>query len=137
MSYINGTCANDLRLMKDCEIDMYGTPDQDRRFREKMASIQVELSSFQFSQIGSLYQNKKTLGFFIGPEIETGKGPWSTPIEYYNELVNLSLLECMSRSKPEIQTCDSFALPILFKHLIPVYGENCDMEGSFALTNRD
>jgi hypothetical protein len=48
-----------------------------------MASIQVELSSFKFDQIGSLYQDERTLDFFIGPEIERqgkalGQLQWTT-----------------------------------------------------------
>jgi hypothetical protein len=43
-----------------------------------MAAMQVTLSLFTFNQIGSLYQDEQTSDFFIGPEVETGKGPWAS-----------------------------------------------------------
>jgi hypothetical protein len=134
MSYIHGTTAYKLQLMKKCGMGVYGTPDQDRRFREQMASIQVELSLFKFSHIGSLYQHPETSEFFIGPEIETGKGPWATPIEYYSDFINHSFQSSMASASPEVQASISFAIPLLFKYLISIYGRNC---GYFALTNRD
>jgi hypothetical protein len=82
MDYIDRTVATELRVAKNCDVSLFGTLDQDRKFREQMASIQVELSSFKFDQIGSLYQDERTLEFFIGPEIKTGKGPWTTSIDY-------------------------------------------------------
>jgi hypothetical protein len=73
MDYINGTIATELRVAKGCDPDLFGTTDQDRRFRQQMADIQVELSSFKFDRIGSLYHDEKTSDFFIGPGVETGK----------------------------------------------------------------
>lgn len=37
MDYINGTVAMDLRGAKNCDRGFFGTPDQDRKFREHMA----------------------------------------------------------------------------------------------------
>jgi hypothetical protein len=33
--------------------------------------------------MGSLYQDLKTLELFIGPVIETGKGLWTSSMDYY------------------------------------------------------
>ncbi|PVH70379.1 hypothetical protein DL98DRAFT_661210 [Cadophora sp. DSE1049] len=108
MDYIDGTVATELRVAKNCDVGQFGTPDQDRKFRERMASIQVELSSFKFDQIGSLYQDEKTSDFFIGPEIETGKGPWTASMDYFTDLAN---------------------------HALQV--QNSSRTGPFSLTNRD
>ena len=102
-----------------------------------MASIQVELSSFKFNQIGILYQDERTLDFFICPEIETGKGPWTSSMDYYTDLSNHALQVCIADAEPEVQTSCSFAIPILFKHLISLYGQNSSRGGPFSLTNRD
>lgn len=136
MDYIDGTVATELRVAKNCDVGLFGTPDQDRKFRERMASIQVELSSFKFDRIGSLYQDEKTLDFFIGPEIETGKGPWTDSMDYYTDLANHALQVCVADAAPDVQTSCSFAIPILFKHLISLYGQN-SRTGPFSLTNRD
>jgi hypothetical protein len=75
IDYIHGTVATELRDSNEDEGGLFGTPDQDRAFRKQMAEIQATFSSFKFSQIGILYQDKETSDFFFGPEIETGKGP--------------------------------------------------------------
>lgn len=137
MDYINGTVAAKLQRAKDCGRDLFGTPDQDRKFREHMASIQAELSLFKCDQIGSLYQDERTSEFFIGPEIETGKGPWTSSMDYYTHLANQALQVCATYAEPDVQTSCSFAVPILFKHLISLYGQNLDGRGPFSLTNRD
>lgn len=54
MGYIDRTVATELRVAKNCDVGLFGAPDQDRKFREQMASIQIELSSFKFGQIRSL-----------------------------------------------------------------------------------
>lgn len=55
MDYIDGTVATELRMTRDGYSDLFGTPEQDWRFRQQMAEVQVTLSSFKFDQIGSLY----------------------------------------------------------------------------------
>ena len=137
MDYIDGTVATELRAAKNCDIGSFGTPDQDRKFREQMASIQVELSSFKFDQIGSLYQDERTSDFFIGPDIETGKGPWAASVDYYADLANHALQVCVADAAPDVQTSCSFAIPVLFKHLISLYGQKSITGGPFSLTNRD
>ena len=134
---LNGTVATELQAAKNCDGGLFGTPDQDRKFREQMASIQVELSSFKFDQIGSLYQDERTLEFFVGPDIETGKGPWTSSIDYYTDLANHALQVCVADAASDVQTSCSFAIPILFNHLISLYSQKSSRRGPFSLTNRD
>jgi hypothetical protein len=102
-----------------------------------MADIQVKLSSFTFDQIGSLYQDEQTSDFFIGPDIETGKGPWASSMNYYTDFANHVLQECVRSAEPEVQTSVSFAIPSVFQHLVLLYSQSCSMESPFSLVNRD
>ncbi|KAK5992196.1 Found in mitochondrial proteome protein 29 [Cladobotryum mycophilum] len=136
MDYIHGSVARELRMAKDCDPGMYGTPNQDRKFRQQMANVQAELSSFTFDKIGSLYQNEETSEFFIGPELETGKEPWSSVVNYYADIADHALHSAArSIEHPDLQTGPSFTNPIVFKHLISLYGATG--AGPFRLTNRD
>ncbi|RGP66279.1 kinaselike domain [Fusarium sporotrichioides] len=134
MDYIHGTVASELRSAKECH-PLFGTPEQDRHFREQMAEIQVTLSTFKFDQIGSLYQDENTSEFLIGPDLVTGKGPWKSSAEYYNDVADHALRACL-QSSPDLQETPSFTLPILFKHLMSVYSNNSS-DDSFSLVNRD
>lgn len=136
MSYINGTVAADLQVAKECAPGIYGTAEQDRKFRERMACIQVELSAFEFTQIGSLYQDDKTSDFFIGPEIETGKGPWTSSTDYYNAVADHRLQASLMDAEPDVRNRPSIVLPIVFKHLISSH-QSGSKNGPFRLTNRD
>ncbi|RKL51039.1 hypothetical protein BFJ72_g492 [Fusarium proliferatum] len=115
MDYIHGTVATELRDTNECEGGLFGTPDQDRHFRMQMADIQATVSSFKLHEIGSLYYDEKTSDFFIGPETETetGKGPWNSALEYYDDLSNHALQVCLHQASPDVQTASSFANPIL------------------------
>ncbi|EXJ80739.1 hypothetical protein A1O3_07023 [Capronia epimyces CBS 606.96] len=139
MDYIDGNVATELRAAKNCDVGLFGTLHQDRKFREQMARIQVTLSSFEFDRIGSLYQDETTSEFFIGPDAETGKGPWASSMDYYADLANHALQDCVANAGADFQTSWSFAIPVLFKHLISVYGHDNDSTGAgpFKLTNRD
>ncbi|KAH8745123.1 hypothetical protein F5883DRAFT_268911 [Diaporthe sp. PMI_573] len=137
MDYVHGTVATELREAKKCDAGLFGTRDQDRKFRQQMAGIQVALSSFTFDQIGSLYRDEQTSDFFIGPEIETGKGPWTSPMDYYADLANHALQVCVRNAAPDVQASWSFAIPVLFKHLMSLYGHSSSMAGRFSLVNRD
>lgn len=120
MDYIHGTVATELRDTNECEGGLFGTPDQDRHFRMQMADIQATVSSFKLHEIGSLYYDEKTSDFFIGPETETetGKGPWNSALEYYDDLSNHALQVCLHQASPDVQTASSFANPILFRHIV-------------------
>ncbi|KAF5627809.1 kinase-like domain protein [Fusarium tjaetaba] len=137
MDYIHGTVATELRDANEYEAGLFGTPDQDRAFRNQMAEIQATLSSFKFSQIRSLYQDKETSDFFIGPETETGKGPWSSSLEYYEDISNHALQVCVQHASPDVNTASSFANPILFRHLMSLYRQQNPCKESFSLVNRD
>lgn len=137
MAYISGTTAKNLARARGLWGNVYGTTDQDRNFREQMAKIQVELSRFAFDRIGSLYQNKTTSEFFIGPEVETGKGPWTSSIDYYNDIADHQLRDCAKWADTEVRSSISFANPIIFKHLISTCGRATGGKSSFPLVNRD
>jgi hypothetical protein len=137
MDYIHGTVATELREAKECPTGLFGTPEQDREFRKQMAVIQVTLSSFKFNIIGSLYLDERTPEFFIGPDIETGTGPWTSSMDYYADLADHALRECVRYAPTDVKTSCSFAIPILFKHLISMYGKSSSVGGSFGLVNRD
>ncbi|KAM0083809.1 hypothetical protein ACKRZS_004015 [Fusarium odoratissimum] len=137
MDYIHGTVATEFRDANECEGGLFGTPDQDRSFRKQMAEIQATLSSFKLHEIGSLYQDEETSDFFIGPETETGKGPWNSSVEYYDDLSNQALQNCIHHASPDVQTASSFANPILFRHLMSLYRQHKSNKGSFSFGNRD
>ena len=138
MDYIDGMVASEMREAKNSKIGLFGNCDQDEKFRRQMASIQVELSSFRFDHIGSLYQDERTSDFFIGPELETGKGLWTSPIEFYHDLANHVIQVCAREATSEIHNSSSFAVPVLFKELISyVYRARADNDQATCLTNRD
>ncbi len=139
MDYINGAAASELRRIKNCDRGLFGTAEQDQKFRQQMAKIQVELSTFNFDRIGGLYQDEQSSEFFIGPELMTGKGPWTSPMDFYIDLADHAMAVCATETKPEVHEKTSFAVPVLFKELISyVYQSRQDPTGaSFRLTNRD
>ena len=57
------------------------TPDQDTYFLKQMAEIHCKLADIQMPKIGSIFQIPK--GFDIGPDVETGLGPFDKEIDYY------------------------------------------------------
>ena len=133
MEYIHGSVASELREAKSCAPQMFGTPEQGRKFRGQMAQIQATLASFRFPQIGSLYYNQEIDDFYIGPELQTGKGPWASSVEYYDDLVKHLLKS--AATKDDISQSESFMLPSILNHLMRIHGE--ERAGPFRLTNRD
>ena len=134
MGYINGNVAEELRNARGCEFAVYGTAPQNERFSKQMASVQVQLAYQTFNQIGSLYQDGD--GFKIGPELETGQGPWNEPDEYYTALASHALSVAESDAPPEARQSKAFALPNMFPELMRLYGTT-GQEGPFSLVNRD
>ena len=112
-----------------------GTIRQDQKFREQMAKIQAEVNSFKFREIGSLYHSEETSSFFIGPELETGLGPWTSSTEYYYDLANELIKRTAARCHEKTTESPSFALPVLLNHLMSIYSE--ERTGPFRLVNRD
>ncbi|KAJ5919268.1 hypothetical protein N7466_010211 [Penicillium verhagenii] len=133
MDYIHGTIAADLRSQTGDGI-LFGTPSQDRRFRQQMADIQVQLSSLTFDKIGCIYENEETSEFYIGREVETGQGPWESAMDFYKSYGDHSLSEYRRRGAED---CASMAVPALFQILIRLYREQNTNGGPFRLVNRD
>ncbi|CAG9998138.1 unnamed protein product [Clonostachys byssicola] len=135
MSYIHGNAASELRLQKDCPSRLFGTPEQDKEFRRQMADIQVQLAAIQFDRIGSLYEDGD--GFTIGPEPETGDGPWDTAADYYRSWVR-HLVDVAERdADPEMKKRPSFNLPQSFLPLMHQYSIDLTSRGPLRLANRD
>uniref|UniRef100_A0A8H7NNU8 Aminoglycoside phosphotransferase domain-containing protein n=1 Tax=Bionectria ochroleuca TaxID=29856 RepID=A0A8H7NNU8_BIOOC len=135
MSYIHGNAASELRLQKDCPPRLFRTPEQDRTFRRQMADIQIELAAIQFDRIGSLYEDGDS--FTIGPEPETGDGPWDTAADYYRSWMR-HLVEVAERdADPEVKKKPSFNLPQSFLPLMHQYSIGLTSCGPFRLVNRD
>ncbi|KAJ3573390.1 hypothetical protein NPX13_g4721 [Xylaria arbuscula] len=135
IEYIKGTTAADLSFLQGSEPAMFGTPDQDQKFRQQMAKIQAQMLTFKFPKIGSLYYDEGTGSFYIGPDIETGKGPWISSSDYYRDLaehlVTDALLNCPKFSTEN----NSFVAPTLLNHLMNIYCQGSS--GPYTLTNRD
>ena len=121
-------------MTRESEAGLFGTPDQDQRFRRQMASVQVQLACLRFERIGSIYQDGDS--FAIGPEIETGLGPWDSPDQYFKDLAHYVMKVAGSEAEPEVRESPSFYLPNTFVDLIQRYG-NCDATGPFSVVNRD
>lgn len=141
MDYIHGNVASEMRVAKGCALGLYGTPEQDRRFRREMATIQTVLATFTFDRIGSLYQDPTTKEFFIGPDMETNRGPWSHSSDYFADVAEHALQVCVNNAAPEVLTSSSFALPALFNHLMKISGSDHISSNNttslFCLANRD
>lgn len=133
MSYIHGTVARDLRYARDCDQGMFGTPEQNDRFWRKMAEYHFQLASITFDKIGSLHQDGDK--FFIGPEIETGQGPWATPEEYYTALINHRMEVAQNDAEPEVKDSENFSFPLRLKESM----QHFETSGltRFGLANRD
>ncbi|OCL08288.1 hypothetical protein AOQ84DRAFT_407192 [Glonium stellatum] len=133
VDYINGTTAYRLLMRKQRPLFTFGTEEQSAKLKQQMAQIQVELARCQFGQIGSLRHDEDSSEFTIGPDVETGLGPWKSSFAYYHDVVERSLKSCAS--KKELNNRQSFAAPILFKDLVHRYCS--DDTGPFSLANRD
>lgn len=132
MDYIHGSVASELCSQKGSKYGQFGTPEQDRNFGEQMARIQAIVASIRFSKIGSLYYNKDTDDFSIGPELQTGLGPWDSSTQYYDDLAQHLL---KSTTKEAIRNSQSFMLPTILNYLLRTHGE--EVNGPFRLANRD
>jgi hypothetical protein len=135
LEYIHGTTAAELREIHGTAPATYGTPEQDHKFRKQMAKIQAEVLSFTFPLIGSLYYSEDKSSFYIGPSLETGKGPWKTSTDYYRDLADHRLKNAAARGVPRAKDSPAFALPVLLNHLMTIHSE--EHTGPFRLINRD
>lgn len=133
MTYLHGTIASDLQDAQDCGIGTFGSPGQDRRFWSQMALYHTQLASLTFDKIGSLHQEGDK--FSIGPEIETGEGPWDTPEQYYEALVCHRKKVANTDAPSEVRESQAFSYPSKFLELMKS-AEDRNM-GPFGLANRD
>lgn len=126
MEYIHGSNAMDLRSLylhtTQADFDQFGTTEQDRKFRMQMAALQMEMASITFDRIGSIYQNPKTLEFYIGPDCEFGDGPFDSSMDYYRSLSKRFLRRCIQRAASKLHNDPSFAIPVLFERLMEISG---------------
>lgn len=79
MNYIDGLPANEMRELKNCEIALFGTVEQDQAFRRQMASIHAELARHTFDKIGRLLYDEQSQTF------EIRKGPWDSSLHYFTD----------------------------------------------------
>ena len=136
MSYINGNVASEQRLALKSPIGQFGTPSQDSNFRKQMARIQVELSSLKFDKIGSIYQDNDQ--FTIGPELQTGIGPWDNEMEYYRAVRQHLLAVATEEAEPDVKEGEAFTeVPKLFESLMEILVAEKPKEKGFRLANRD
>jgi hypothetical protein len=133
MSYIHGTVAAELQEARGCTQGIFGTPEQDHRFWTQMARYHVQLTSLTFDKIGGLRQVNDQ--FSVGPEMETGEGPWDTPQDYYSVLARHRMAVAQSDAEPEVRDSESFSLPLKFPPLMQLY--DSPSTGPYSLANRD
>ncbi|KAI1422021.1 kinase-like domain-containing protein [Xylaria sp. FL1777] len=133
IEYIHGSAADDLRSIKKCE--NFGTPEQDYKFRQQMAKIQAQVLMFQFSKIGSLYYDGDTENFYIGPDVDTGKGPWTSSADYYRDLADVLMKVAAARYHRNPEDNTYFCAPVLLNHLMSIHSKGSD--GPYNLINRD
>lgn len=102
-----------------------------------MATIHVQLARLTSDQIGSLHQDQDT--FIVGPEIETGKGPWRTAKDYYSALVHHQSQVAEKDADEEVRNSALFALPRKFSELITelLQQGQAQSSGPYAMANRD
>ncbi|KAK9860170.1 uncharacterized protein MYU51_010513 [Penicillium brevicompactum] len=137
MEYIPWTVATELQKMIDAPLNQFGTPEQDENFRRQMAAIQVEMASLQFDKIGSLYEDENTGDLYVGPDCQTGQGPWESSLEYYRYLTQQKLEDSVRNAPEEVQDDYSLSLPVLFERLIPMYAEEKSVRGPFGIAHPD
>ncbi|KAI1734055.1 kinase-like domain-containing protein [Xylaria scruposa] len=135
LEYIHGTTADDLQTIKQSAPGTFGTLEQDQKFRRQMARIQAQVLAFQFSKIGSLYYDGDTESFYIGPDIDTGKGPWTSPTDYYRDLTDVLLKEAAARYHMNPEETAYLCTPVLLNHLMSIHSK--DSKGLYSLINRD
>lgn len=131
MDYIHGSVASELRDLQDSAPGLFGTPEQDRKFREQLARIQATVASFRFPKIGGLYYDEVADNFFIGPELQTGKGPWDSSTDYYDDLAH----HLLKSASADIQDSAAYTLPAFLNFLLRTCSE--EPNGPFRLANRD
>ena len=135
IEYIHGTTAIELRPIRDSAPSMYGMAEQDHKFRRQTPEIQAHMLAFQFPKIGSLYYNEDTENFYIGPDIVTGKGPWTSSADYYRDLTDHLVRDAVAIHFKSPERSKDFVAPVLLNHHMRIHGQ--DSSGQYRLINRD
>lgn len=131
--YVSDTTANELRVSRyGSESNTYGTKEQDTRFRQQLAEIQVGLAQIVCDGIGSLtcdernlHSEESTDAVFIGPQLRTGKGPWTSSAEYFKDLASHELSACKDSGMRHVMDSPSRFLPCEFVRLMELYSSEC------------
>lgn len=121
LSYMHGNVAAELARAQGCPHNQSGSPEQNAKFRQRTAEIQIELASMEFNSIGSIYQEGDH--YPVGPEMETGRGPWSDSKDYWSDWASHVYEVAKKDAETEVQEAASFALPTHFTRLIRKYGK--------------
>lgn len=137
MEYIHGTVAYELRELVGAPVDQFGTIEQDQKFRQTMAVIQSEIALLKFDRIGSIYHDPITQEFYIGPDCQTGQGPWDSSGDYYHYLANKELEEAAQNASRDVIDDPSFALPVLFEKLMELDMDKTSIRGPFGVVHQD
>ena len=120
MEYLQGTTAE---LMN-------ASPGQDIQFLHQMASIQVELANIQHDRIGSIFEGPS--GVYIGRDVETHRGPFQDPRDYYVAVIS-HRGSCCKYSKERTRFDDlNLTRMIFYSSFLITYNEQ-----KFGLVNRD
>lgn len=116
MEYVSEYTADNLRTKGgDKDAAMFGTEEQDRKFREQMAGIQAKLAAWACPTIGCLTWDKSTHKFLIGHELRTGHGPWERSSDYFHDMMVHELRDCAASGSG---SSPSFSPPVQFKELM-------------------
>lgn len=131
MEYIHGVTADHLISVKGYENPL----SEQAQFVKQLAEIHVKLSTCVFDKIGGLYYDDLFKEFYIGPEHDTGKGPWTSAIDYYYDFTN-HCMETALVAYPAFTREDWYMIPILCNHALRLH-DNSERNGLFCLTYRE
>ncbi|KAL9627620.1 MAG: hypothetical protein Q9164_007547 [Protoblastenia rupestris] len=100
-----------------------------------MAGVHAKFASLRTQKIGSIYHSPN--GFKIGPDVETGEGPFGTPKPYYQAVARQQDKRCGAHSPDESdRPLDSADVPAIFSMCINSIPDD-HVEDDFGLANRD
>ena len=126
MDYIPGKLAQE-QLGK-------ATPEQDTYLLEQMAGIQVKLANVRMGKIGSIFESSD--GYVVGPDVETNRGPFTSPKEYYDAVATQRNRRCSLQRARDSDKLDAGDLPLFFSICISAIPHDY-VEEDFGLANRD
>ncbi|KAL9616998.1 MAG: hypothetical protein Q9160_008188 [Pyrenula sp. 1 TL-2023] len=119
-----------------------GESHQWQNLMRQMAHVMVVMGNLKFNKIGSLIRNPTTKEFYIGEELFTREGPFSTAQHYYDEL-SRSYFYFRTRkiesnlSLAKMNLWGGFTLPFVFSGFMPQIADSETDYGPFGLANGD